>query len=125
MELDDQPHLTATISDGAPPGTDHETEDAMDVSDDYASQQAKLTSRAIAFGQELQMEFKSDPRREVQEKLKQIFALIAYTDARESTLAPLLEEKGRVEVAEELNSAILSTFASRSSFLLSVLDDPD
>ena len=63
----------------------------------------------MLYGQELQLEFKDDPRREVKQALEDTFALIAYPDARESSLAPLLEVDGRTPVAEELNCAILGT----------------
>lgn len=70
----------------------------------------RATSETIAYGMELKSEFANDPRREVKRALEDTFALIAYADARESSLAPLLEISGRAPVAEELNSAILGTF---------------
>lgn len=76
---------------------------------DPVSQQSNLMLTALTYGRELQKEFKDDPRREVKEALEETFALIAYPDARESSLSHLLEEDGRVPVAEELNSAILGT----------------
>ena len=86
--------------------------DNFDDEDDFKNKQAnlqRLTSNTIAYGQELGAEFANDPRREVKQALKDTFALIAYEDAGESTLAPLLDIDGRVPVAEELNSAILGT----------------
>lgn len=73
----------------------------------FLAKQAELVNDALQYGQELQSEFKDDSRREVKQALKDTFALIAYPDARESSLASLLEAEGRVTVAEELNSAIL------------------
>jgi hypothetical protein len=84
--------------------------DDLDDEDDIEDRQAKLsqlTANTIAYGQELGAEFANDPRREVKQALKDTFALIAYENAKESSLAPLLDIEGRVPVAEELNSAIL------------------
>lgn len=99
MELDDAPgdHSTAN-------GGDNDTEMA---DSDWYSQQNSLMGEALRYGQELQSEFKDDPRREVKQALEDTFALIAYPNAKESSLAPLLETDGRIPVAEELNSAIL------------------
>lgn len=83
-------------------------EDDMDIEDaDIYSKQNELMNRALQCGQDLQAEFKDDPRREVKQALEDTFALIAYRDARESPLASLLELDGRLPVAEELNRAIL------------------
>ena len=82
--------------------------DPMDTEEStFLSKQADLVNDALQYGQELQLEFKDDPRREVKQALKDTFALIAYPDARQSSLAPLLEADGRISIAEELNSAIL------------------
>lgn len=67
----------------------------------------QLTQDTIAYGMELQREFANDARREVRRALEDTFALIAYENVGESSLAPLLEESGRAPVAEELNGAIL------------------
>ncbi len=85
-----------------------DTEDADNINARYSA----LLRDTIQYGQELKSEFAGDPRREVKKALEETFALIAYTDARESSLAPLLEVSGRVPVAEELNSAILGEFLS-------------
>lgn len=99
MELDDAPADEMAVEAGA---------DGMDIEEsDLHSRQNDLTGEALRYGQELQSEFKDDPRREVKQALEDTFALIAYPDARESSLAPLLETAGRIPVAEELNSAIL------------------
>ncbi|KAF9692087.1 hypothetical protein EKO04_010124 [Ascochyta lentis] len=95
--------------------------DDVGKEDDLEDKQAKLqqlTSNTIAYGQELGAEFANDPRREVKQALKDTFALIAYENAKESTLAPLLEIEGRVPVAEELNSAILVSLGKSSSAAL-------
>lgn len=102
MELDEQ----LGVHNGAPWG------DEDDEDDDLEAKQKKLhelTQSMIEYGMELKQEFSNDPRREVKRALEDTFALIAYENVRESTLAPLLETRGRVPVAEELNSAILGT----------------
>lgn len=86
--------------------------DIIDVNDEAEDKQAKLTqltANTIAYGQELRAEFANDLRKEVKQALNDTFALIAYENAKESSLAPLLDIEGRVPVAEELNSAILGT----------------
>ncbi|KAL1648155.1 hypothetical protein SLS61_007027 [Didymella pomorum] len=100
-------------------GVNNPTPSLDDINDDdLDDKQAKLqqlTANTIAYGQELGAEFANDPRREVKQALKDTFALIAYENAKESSLAPLLEINGRVPVAEELNSAILVSLGKSSS----------
>lgn len=103
MELDEQ----LGMHNGAPweqPGDEDDDED--EIEDNEAKLQ-ELTNKTIQYGMELKTEFANDPRREVKRALEDTFALIAYENVRESSLAPLLETSGRVPVAEELNSAIL------------------
>lgn len=91
-------------------GVNNPTPSLDDVDEDVEDKQAQLqqlTANTIGYGQELCAEFANDQRREVKQALKDTFALIAYENAKESSLAPLLEIEGRVPVAEELNSAIL------------------
>jgi Ran-binding protein 9/10 len=65
-------------------------------------------AETIAYGRELQEEFKEDPRREVSKALQDVFSLMAYPNPpQEKELAHFFERKARVLVAEELNSAIL------------------
>ncbi|TGJ78781.1 hypothetical protein E0Z10_g9986 [Xylaria hypoxylon] len=67
-----------------------------------------LLRETIAYGQALQAEFKNDTRREVGKALNDIFALLAYPNPLQvKEIAHMLDRKGRVAVAEELNSAIL------------------
>ena len=98
---------------------DDEEGDAGGISRKKAKAEDKGTLQAeynammqltIQYGQELKSEFDGDPRREVKQALEETFALIAYPDARESMLAPLLDVGERVPVAEELNAAILGEF---------------
>ncbi|KAL1599396.1 hypothetical protein SLS59_006413 [Nothophoma quercina] len=98
--------------------------DDLDDEDDIEDKRAKLvqlTANTIAYGQELGAEFANDPRREVKQALKDTFALIAYENAKESSLAPLLDVEGRIPVAEELNSAILERVVQQAEALVTEL----
>ena len=82
-----------------------ETEEA-----DHSMKYQSLLSDTLQYGQELRIEFKEDRSKEVKDALAEIFSLFAYEDPRKSTTAPLLDQSGRVPVAEELNSAILGKY---------------
>jgi hypothetical protein len=87
--------------------------DRMDTEEPSGNQMEyqRLLSETLAYGQDLQTEFKNDPRREVSKALEDAFALIAYEDPiNAKEVSHLLDPSGRVAVAEELNSAILCTF---------------
>jgi len=101
MELDEQ------LGVHNPPSWHNNDDEELE---DMEMKLQQLTQDTISYGMELQREFANDPRREVKRALEDTFALIAYENVGESALAPLLEEKGRVPVAEELNSAILGAF---------------
>ncbi|KAI1109277.1 ran-binding protein [Nemania sp. NC0429] len=74
-----------------------------------------LLEETIVYGQALQAEFRHDTRPEVGNALSDIFALLAYPNPLQvKEIAPLLDRKGRVTVAEELNSAILSSLGKSS-----------
>ena len=75
-------------------------------------QQSSL-SEVIEYGRELKAEFSSDSRPAVKQALSDTFALIAYTDARESVVGGLMEGNGRIEIAEDVNAAILGKCRSR------------
>ena len=78
-----------------------------DPADNYVEYE-KLLQDTLAYGQDLQGEFKDDPRREVSKALEDAFALMAYQDPLNAKeVSHLLDPSGRVAVAEELNSAIL------------------
>ncbi|KAI5927049.1 SPRY domain-containing protein [Camillea tinctor] len=91
--------------------TDKMEEDGLDLQAD----EVDLLIETIEYGQALHAEFKDDPRREVGKTLEDVFALLAYTNPLQvKEVAPLLDRKGRVAVAEELNSAILSSLGKSS-----------
>ncbi|KAF2713608.1 ran-binding protein [Pleomassaria siparia CBS 279.74] len=116
MELDEQLGVHnngASWGDGADLHADED--------DDIEDKEAKLSqlmTETLEYGMELKSEFSNDPRREVKRALEDTFALIAYENVRESSLAPLLDTAGRTPVAEELNSAILVSLGKSSSAAL-------
>ena len=64
-------------------------------------------SETLRYSQELKIAYKDDPSKEVKDTLTAIFALFAYEDPRVSPIAAVMDQSGRVPVAEELNAAIL------------------
>jgi hypothetical protein len=66
-----------------------------------------LLAEAMQFGQVLQRDYRGEPDDEHNKTLQDIFSLVAYENPRDSVHGSLLDRKGRVAVAEELNSAIL------------------
>lgn len=96
-------------STGAVAGEDMELDDDMeDLDGGMHKASGDLTEDALMYGQSLQAEYAGDERRGVRTALEEIFSLMAYQNPlKEAKVAYLLERKGRVAVAEELNSAIL------------------
>ena len=74
---------------------------------------------ALQYGQELQAEFGGDNRPATKEKLREMFAIMAYVDPRESIVGGLLDKRGRVGIAEGVNGAILGKPEFMSSLWLS------
>lgn len=74
---------------------------------------------ALQYGQELQAEFGGDNRPATKEKLREMFAIMAYVDPRESIVGGLLDKRGRVSIAEGVNGAILGKPEFMSSLWLS------
>lgn len=70
---------------------------------------------ALQYGQVLQAEFGGDTRPAVKEKLREVFAIMAYVDPRESIVGGLLDKRGRVGIAEGVNGAILGKLKSLDS----------
>ncbi|KAL2131100.1 hypothetical protein VTI74DRAFT_5552 [Chaetomium olivicolor] len=88
------------------------TEDEDEVS---AAGLSKLSQDALAYGMELRAEFREDPRRETARQLDEIFSLIAYPNPlKVKEVAHLLDGRGRVVVAEEVNAAILRSLGKSS-----------
>lgn len=106
-------------------------DDSMDTSPDLlkpatlsksnTSNKTNLLNEALDYGRELNREFSSDPRPWVKQALQDTYALVAYTDARDSSVGWLMDGKGRVEIAEEVNAAILGTTnSSKHDFVLPI-----
>ncbi|KAI1806838.1 SPRY-domain-containing protein [Daldinia bambusicola] len=91
--------------------SDQMEEDGLDNQTD----QEDWLVKAVQYGQSLQEEFKDDLKPEITKTLNEVFSLLAYPNPLEvKEVAPLLDRKGRVAVAEELNSAILSSVGKSS-----------
>jgi hypothetical protein len=101
----------------------HGWEDDMETDGgDHGAELTKLENKMLKYGQSLQGEYASDTRKEIGKALNEIWALVAYKNPlKEPQVSHLLDEKGRVTVAEELNSAILCEFGL--AFPLSFLVD--
>lgn len=113
------------IDDSTNSATDWEK---MDVEDEYGGVgvgtggPVKSALDAVEYGRQLGKEFRSDTRPEIRKALEEAFSLLAYTDPKNSVLAHLLDEKGRVSVAEELNSAILGKVALTRHLEAKIID---
>lgn len=94
MDLDDQPNGSTE-----PNGDKNESGRNL--------QYDELLTEAMNYGQVLQREYRDEQDGEYNKTLLDIFSLVAYDNPRDSVHGSLLDRKGRVAVAEELNSAIL------------------
>ena len=92
-----------------------ETEEA-----DSGLKYQSLLDMTLSYGRELKYEFRNDHSKHVDNAFRDIFSMFAYEDPRKSPTAHLLDQVGRVPVAEELNSAILGMPVSRYSYLITV-----
>jgi hypothetical protein len=110
-QVDDEVHMTDVTP--THPNTkfviDDEDSEEESIPAKQMIRQDRMLADAVAYGKQLEEDYGRDSREDVQHVLKQAFSLMAYTDPRGSVLGHLLEESGRREVAEELNSAILGT----------------
>ena len=81
----------------------------MDAETPETSPELAESERAmLEYGQSLQAEYLMDNRKEVNKALAEIWVLVAYKNPlKEPRISHMLDRKGRVAVAEELNSAIL------------------
>ncbi len=109
MELDDQLHREASKS--LIPSEDVDMDASQELPSKLTSlKHDELQTQTIAYGQELQATFGNDSRLQTRKQLNEIFAIMAYTNPSESVVGPLLDPRGRVQIAEDLNSAILGMF---------------
>ncbi|KAF2768842.1 SPRY-domain-containing protein [Teratosphaeria nubilosa] len=133
MDVDEQLHREASA---APPSKTADLDPSITNNDDVdmdASIQSlpeqklslmkknELLDAALSYGQELKHEFGSDPRQSVKKSLQDLFAILAYPHPLESPVAGLLDPRGRVEVSEGVNGAILVSSGKPSSAALEKL----
>nr|POF05913.1 ran-binding protein 9 [Quercus suber] len=116
MELDDQIHQETSDA-LEQPSTDDVDMDASQelpgkpsISTSINMKQDDLLGAVLICGQELQQEFGGDTRPHVKKHLHDLFAIIAYTNPAESPMGALLDPKGRMQIAEDVNGAILGMF---------------
>jgi hypothetical protein len=102
MELDD-PHDLGSTTNGTGGGM------AMSgiLTESDSNGHTVTDEDLLMYGQELRNEFKGPAHAARKNELDSILGLMAYENPRNSTLGHLLEEEGRVGLAEELNKAIL------------------
>ncbi|KAF1985679.1 SPRY-domain-containing protein [Aulographum hederae CBS 113979] len=82
---------------------------------------ADMLTATLLYGQELQDEFKDDPRREVKRALEDTISLIAYAAPVDSPLGQVLGTRARIPIAEEVGGAILVSMGKSSSAALEKL----
>ncbi|KXT00316.1 hypothetical protein AC578_6463 [Pseudocercospora eumusae] len=120
MELDDQLHRETSKSLEPPTGDDIDMDASQELLPKIQLMKAdQLLSAAITYGQELQGEFSADLKRKKQ--FKEIFAVMAYANIKESPVSHLFDTQGRGQIAEEVNGAILVSMGKPSSAALEKL----
>ncbi|KAG5953836.1 hypothetical protein E4U53_001909 [Claviceps sorghi] len=93
----------------------NEKMDTEAVEEPHSDMMMKLEQEMLEYGQTLGAEYPSDACPEFSKALAEIWALVAYANPlKEPKVSHLLDCKGRVVVAEELNSAILSSLGKSS-----------
>jgi hypothetical protein len=115
MELDDQLHRETSRS-LEPSGNPDDVD--MDASQELPSKAPlmkadQMLSAAVKYGQELAAEWKGDSRPHIQKQLQEIFAVMAYPNLDASPISHLFDIAGRVQIAEDVNGAILGMYAAR------------
>ena len=111
MELDDQLNREASKGHEPPPIDDVDMDASQEISPKASyMKRDDLLNKALDYGRELQSTFGGDPRPQIKKQLSDIFAIMAYTNPTESVVGQLLNPQGRVQIAEEVNGAILGEF---------------
>lgn len=108
MELDDQLHR----EERGDRDDDHDMPDSDSTSHHRHTKMSKmkataLEQAALEYGTELSAEFGNDQRPEVQNMLRDCFAVLAYESWEGSPMEELFGVEGRVGVAEGVNGAVL------------------
>jgi hypothetical protein len=87
-----------------------------------AARVQQLEHEMLNYGQSLDAEYQADTRKEVHQVLQEIWGLVAYENPlKEPKVSHLLDRRGRVAVAEEVNSAILLSLGKSSRAALEKL----
>lgn len=92
--------------------------ESMDTGEgpEHLDELQELERDVIDYGQQLQAEYRSDHRKEVQKTLEDIWSLMAYPNPlREPKVAHLMDNKERSTAAEMVNSMILSKYLSSTT----------
>jgi len=86
------------------PWEDTDMEDGID----HAGQ---LEQDMLSYGRELETDYRDHPNKNIRDTLETIFSLMAYANPlKEARVSYLLDRKGRIAVAETVNSRILGEF---------------
>lgn len=90
-------------------GVENGNWESMDTEDiDLREQVEQLEQEMLKYGQELQAEYRNDPRKEIGKTLEDIWSLMAYPNPLgEPKVAHLMDNKNRATTAEMVNSRIL------------------
>ncbi|CAI4215199.1 unnamed protein product [Parascedosporium putredinis] len=98
-------------------GVENGNWESMDTEDsDLREQVEQLEQEMLEYGQELQAEYRNDPRKEIGKTLEDIWSLMAYPNPLgEPKVAHLMDNKNRATTAEMVNSRILLSLGKSSS----------
>jgi hypothetical protein len=83
-----------------------DTEDGIDHA-------GKLERDMLSYGGELETDYRGHPNKSIRDTLETIFSLMAYANPlKEPRVSYLLDRRGRIAVAETVNSRILGELSS-------------
>ncbi len=83
------------------------------------NEQDLMVQTALSYAQTVAKNYEHDQRPYIKAALSEMFGLFAYKDPHNSVMSHLLEKKGRIALAEEINAAILVSLGqSRAPALL-------
>ncbi|KAF9263120.1 SPRY-domain-containing protein [Marasmius fiardii PR-910] len=110
MEVDDDAVVDGVSMNGFGPGSPTGGRHISRSNSAQARCKAAL-NEAIAYGQSLENEYRSDKRPEVQAIFKRTFSVVAYEDplAVGGSIVEVVGHEARVQLANELNQAILKS----------------
>ncbi|ESK98176.1 ran-binding protein [Moniliophthora roreri MCA 2997] len=112
MEVDDDDDDDSVLPSGTMNGSDGIPPTRRNAKSNSATARCEAAlNEAITYGQALQVDYKSDSRPEVKAIFKQTFSIVAYEDplAAGGAVAEVAGHEARVQLANELNQAILKS----------------